>query len=85
MRRHSPTSRFPFGGCAQGGLPRLLVGREGIPLRRGSLLGDARSPLRRSSLLGDAEVHAIHGHRAVIEHVVRAQPALEHEKTPGAQ
>ena len=49
---------------AQGGLPRVLVGREGVPLRRGSLLGDA-------------EVRAIDCHRAVVEHVVRAQPALK--------
>jgi hypothetical protein len=49
---------------AQGGLPRILMGREGVPLRRGSLLGDA-------------EVRALHGHRAVVEHVMRAQPALE--------
>jgi hypothetical protein len=48
----------------QGGLPRILMGREGVPLRRGSLLGDA-------------EVRALHGHRAVVEHVMRAQPALE--------
>ena len=49
---------------AQGGLPRVLVGREGVPLRRGSLLGDA-------------EVRAVNRHRAVIEHVVCAQPAFE--------
>ena len=49
---------------AQGGLPRVLVGREGVPLRRGSLLGDA-------------EVRAVDCHRAVAEHVVRAQPALK--------
>ena len=40
------------------------MGREGVPLRRGSLLGDA-------------EVRALHGHRAVVEHVMHAQPALE--------
>ena len=49
---------------AKGGLPRILMGREGVPLRRGSLLWDA-------------EVGSVHGHRAVVEHVVCAQPALE--------
>ena len=49
---------------AQGGLPRELVGREGVPLRRGSLLRDA-------------EVRPIDCNRAVVEHVVRAQPAFE--------
>ena len=49
---------------AQGGFPRVLVGREGIPLRRGSLLGDA-------------EVGSIDCHRAVVEHIVCAQSALE--------
>jgi len=49
---------------AQGGLPRVLVGREGIPLFCGSLLRDA-------------EVGAVDRHEAVVEHIVRAQPALE--------
>jgi hypothetical protein len=40
------------------------MGREGVPLCRGSLLWDA-------------EVGSDHGHRAVVEHVVPAQPALE--------
>ncbi len=48
----------------QGGLPRVLVGRKGIPLCH-------------DSLLGDAEVRAIHGHCAVVEHVVCTQPAFE--------
>ena len=34
-------------------------------------------PLCRDSLLVDAEVLAIHGHCAVADHVVRAQPALK--------
>ena len=53
-------------GCLppQGGLPCVLDGHEDVPLHR-------------DSLLGDAEVHAIHGHHAVIDHVVRAQPALK--------
>ena len=41
----------------QGGLPRVLVGREGVPLRRGSLLGDAK-------------VSSVDCHCAVVEHVV---------------
>jgi len=49
---------------AQGGLPRLLVGREGIHLRCGSLLRDA-------------EVSAVDNHEEVVEHVVHAHPALE--------
>ena len=49
---------------AQGGLPRVLVGTEGVPLRH-------------DSLLGNTEVHAVDCHRAVIDHVVHAQPALE--------
>ena len=49
---------------AQGRLPRVLVGTEGVPLLRGSLLGNA-------------EVRAVDCHRAVIEHVVRTQSALE--------
>jgi len=51
-------------GGGQGRLPHILVGSKG-------------APLLRDSLLGDAEVRAIHGHRAVVEHVVRAQPALK--------
>ena len=51
---------------AQGGPPRVLVGREAVPLRHGSLL-----------VLGDAEVGSIDCHRAVVEHAVRAQSALE--------
>ncbi len=49
---------------AQGGLPRILVGTEGVSLCHGSLLGDV-------------EVRAVDCHGAVVEHVVRAQPALE--------
>ena len=40
------------------------MGREGVPLRRGSLLGDAK-------------VRAVDCRRAVVEHVVCAQPALK--------
>ena len=40
-------------------------------------MGRKGIPLRRSSLMWDAEVRAVHGHGAVVEHVVRAQPALE--------
>jgi len=43
---------------------RVLVGREGVLLRRGSLLGDA-------------EVSSIDCHRAVVEHVVHTKSALE--------
>jgi len=49
---------------AQGGLPRVLVGRKGVPLCH-------------SSLLQDAEVCAIDCHCAVVEHVVHALPAFE--------
>ncbi len=44
--------------------PALLVGREGVPLRCGSLLEDA-------------DVRAVDCYRAVVEHVVRAQPAFK--------
>jgi hypothetical protein len=40
------------------------MGREGVPLRRGSLSGDA-------------EVSSVNSHHSVVEHVVRAQSALE--------
>jgi hypothetical protein len=46
---------------AQGGPPSVLVGREAVPLRHGSLL----------------EVGSIDCHRAVVEHAVHAQSALE--------
>ena len=49
---------------AQGRLPSILVGREGVPLRRGFLLGDA-------------EVGSVNCHRAVVEHIVCAQSSLE--------
>ena len=49
---------------AQGGLPCVLVGREGVLLCCGSLLGDA-------------EVGSIDCHPAVIEHVVHTKSALE--------
>jgi hypothetical protein len=48
----------------QGGLPRILVGRKGIPLLR-------------DSILGDAKVRPISTYGAVIAHIVRAQPALK--------
>ena len=49
---------------AEGGLPRVLVGREGVPLRR-------------SSLLGDAKVRPVHRHKAVVAYVVDAQTLVE--------
>ena len=55
---------------AQGGLPRVLVGREGVPLRRGSLLQDA-------------EVGAIDCHEAVVAHIVVSEPALEDDLAGG--
>ena len=54
----TPSSYF------QGGLPRVLVGAEGIPPRHGSLLWDA-------------EVGAIDRHEAVVAHVVGTEPALK--------
>jgi hypothetical protein len=51
-------------GGGQGGLPHILVGSKG-------------ASLLRDSLLGDAEVRAVHGHSAVVEHIVCAQPALK--------
>ncbi len=54
----TPSSYF------QGGLPRVLVGAEGIPPRHGSLLRDA-------------QVGAIDRHEAVVAHVVVSEPALE--------
>ena len=36
------------------------------------------SPLPRLPF-GDAEVRAVHGYRAVVEHVVHAQPALKED------
>ncbi len=44
---------------SQGGLPRVLVGREGIPLLH-------------NSLLQDAEVRSIECHGAVVAHIVGA-------------
>jgi len=51
---------------AQGGLPRVLVGREGVPLRRGSRLQGA-------------EVYPVDCHCAVVEHILilHVQPAFE--------
>jgi hypothetical protein len=43
----------------------VLVGRKGVPLLH-------------DSLLRDAEVGAVHGHRAIVSHVVGTQPALKH-------
>ena len=49
---------------AQGGLPRLFLGRKSIPLLR-------------DSLLQDSEVGSIDGHCAVIAHIMGTEPALE--------
>ena len=49
---------------AQGGLPRVHVGRKGIPLFC-------------NSLLGDAKVSPAICHRAVVAHIMDAQPALK--------
>ncbi len=49
---------------AQGGLPHVLEGTEGIPLCRGSLLRNA-------------EVRVVDSHRAVVEHIVRSKTIWE--------
>ncbi len=47
-------------------------------------LWDAKAfPFIAAPFWGIAEVHGIHGHCAVVEHVVRAQPALECDMAGG--
>ena len=49
---------------AKGGLPRVFVGRKGVPL-----LCDSH--------LRDSEVGAVNGHCSVVAHIVGTEPALE--------
>ncbi len=49
---------------AKGGLPRIFVGRKGIPLLC-------------NSLLQDSEVGSVNCHRAVVSHIVGTKSALE--------
>ena len=49
---------------AQGGLPRVLVGTEGIPFLR-------------DPLLRDAKVRTVNGHQTVVSDVMSAEAALE--------